>query len=188
MPTTPPANKKTVVNKRKGVLTIVLQALPTAVKMTVKPSERVVMRVARVGAAGVVPISRYKINTSYIKRRYNLNTSTRIPTLAARLRGKVPKKRLPKERRELKKKSTTAGTSDTLNHPLPWFKDCIEKPHKCAEHRKREKEKTDIRNRISRLKTLHQIIEHRSHDNTSSGTPIREKKPKDEETAQKTNR
>ena len=41
IPTTPPANRKTAVNSRKGVETIVEQAEPTAVKMTPKPSARV---------------------------------------------------------------------------------------------------------------------------------------------------
>jgi hypothetical protein len=47
MPTTPPAKRKTAVKSRKGVETIVEQAEPTAVKITPKPSARVLRKAAK---------------------------------------------------------------------------------------------------------------------------------------------
>ena len=52
IPTTPPANRKTAVNNRKGVETIVEQADVTAVKITEKPEERVESKSDRVGVVG----------------------------------------------------------------------------------------------------------------------------------------
>lgn len=46
IPTTPPAKRKTAVNSKKGVETMVEQTEPTAVKMTPKPSDRVVRKAA----------------------------------------------------------------------------------------------------------------------------------------------
>ena len=47
IPTTPPAKRKTAVKSKKGVETIVEHAEPTAVKITPKPSDKVLRKAAK---------------------------------------------------------------------------------------------------------------------------------------------